>query len=101
MYQIRIRTNKRLDEYGKDDRAVVGVRLKNGNFRYLHWRGFTLDMDRPVKLLVEAFTSDENWDPRRPDSKMPVWHQLQEGEYLVGSRTGNLVKAFLPFRVVK
>ena len=69
MYQIRIRTNKRLDEYGHHDRINVGVRLRNGDFTYLKWRGFTLDMDQPVKLLIEAYSLDSNWDPWGVGSK--------------------------------
>ena len=99
MYQIRIRTNKRLDEYGKDDRANVGVKLKNGEFRYLNWRGFTLHMNQPVKLLIEAFTIESNWDPRNPSSKMPQWQALDESEFLLGSYYDEYVLTLMPFTV--
>lgn len=100
MYQIRIRTNKRVDELGRDDTAIVGVRLKSGEFRYLPWHGFTLHIERPVKLLVEAFTLEPPRDPRVVRSAMPRWHRLREGEFLLGSYSGGRVTTFLPFTIV-
>jgi len=63
MYSIRIRTNHRLDEYRHGDKANVGVLLKSGKVRFYKWRGFTLDIVHPVKLQVEAFTNETDWDP--------------------------------------
>ncbi len=100
MYRIRLKTNKRVDEYGKDDTATVGVRLKNGELRYMRWQGFTLTIEHPVKLRVEGFTLDPGWDPRNTSSVMPRWHQLRDDEFLLGSYGAGVVKTYLPFTIV-
>ena len=56
MYSIRIRTNYRLDAYCQGDKTNIGVRLKNGEFRFYPWGGFTLDSVYPVKTKVDSFT---------------------------------------------
>ena len=100
MYSIRLRTNKRLDEYHQGDHTDIGVRMRDGSVRYLPWGGFTLDMAKPVKLVVEAFTLEDDWNPRDPTSKMPRWHTLEPGEHLLGSLQNQQVFTVLPFRVV-
>lgn len=101
MYSIRIRTNKRLDDYRQGDRTTIGVLMRSGQLRYYYWGGFTLEMKRPVKLNVEAFTRESGWDPRNPRAKMPQWQHLDPGEYLLGSYDNDLVYTYLPFTVVK
>ena len=101
MYSIRLRTNHRLDEYVQGDSAHIGVRRKNGEIRFYSWGGFTLDMKQPVKLKVDSFTLEDNWDPRRVESKMPKWDELAEGEFLLGSFSDGQVFTFLPFRIVR
>ena len=100
MYSIRIRTNHRLDEYSHGDKANVGVLLKSGKVRFYKWRGFTLDIVHPVKLQVEAFTNETDWDPMNKHSKMPTWRELKPGEYLLGSWNNGFVFTVLPFRVL-
>jgi len=100
MYSIRVRTNYRLDEYCHGDKANVGVLLKSGRIRFYHWRGFTLEVNQPVKLVVEAFTIESAWDPRDTQSKMPKWKELSEGEYLLGSWQNGFVYTLLPFRIL-
>ena len=101
MYSILLQINKRFNDYKHQDKATIGVRMKDGQIRYYLWRGFTLEMVRPVKCQVHAFTSDREWDPRRPNSKMPQWVELKNGEYLVGSYNGKRVQTYLPFTVCK
>jgi len=100
MYSIRLRTNKRLDEYHQGDHTDIGVRLKDGQVRYMSWGGFTLDIIRPVKLVVEAFTLENQWDPRNLESRMPRWENLEAEESLLGSMSGNQVYTVLPFRII-
>ncbi len=100
MYSIRIRTNYRLDTYCHGDKTNIGVRLKNGQIRFYKWRGFTLEMAQPVKLVVDSFTLEEAWNPRSSGSKMPQWSELEKGEFLLGSYRSGFVYTVLPFRVV-
>jgi hypothetical protein len=100
MYSIRIRTNYRLNEYRHADKAHVGVLLKSGKVRFCKWRGFTLDVVYPVKLQVEAFTNENDWEPMNKHSKMPTWTDLKAGEYLLGSWNNGFVYTALPFRIV-
>ena len=100
MYCIRIKINHRKIVIRHDDNQHVGVRLKSGELRYYSWKGFTLDMVHPVKLDVDAFSLDENWNPRSATSKMPKWCELEKGEYLLGSYSDKFVSAILPFRIV-
>ena len=100
MYRIRIRTNKRVDEFGPEDAAMVGVRLKNGRLRYLPWRGFTLTVKHPVKLRIEAYTLEPGWNPRAPQSRIPRWMTLGEDEFLLGSYADGVVMTALPFTIL-
>ncbi len=82
------------------DKTSLGVRLKSGRVRFYHWRGFTLEVNQPVKLVVEAFTIESAWDPRKSGSKMPDWEVLKDGEYLLGSWANGFDYTALPFRIV-
>ena len=100
MYSIGIKINHRKKTLKHDDEDTVGVRLRSGRIRYMPWRGFTLDINQPVKLVVEAFTQEDGWNPRDPVSKTPNWCELRKGEYLLGSyNVDGFVYAVLPFRV--
>ena len=100
MYSIKIRINHLKKELVHTTKECVGVRLKTGHVTYKHWRGFTLNMDQPIKLVVEGFTLEEDWDPRSTNGKMPRWHELKEGEYLLGSWSNGFVYTVLPFRII-
>ena len=101
MYSIRIRINHRKKELHHGDVEAVGVLLKSGRIRYMPWRGFTLDIYKPVKLIVESFTLEDGWNPRDPNSKMPNWCELKNGEYLLGNyNPDGFVYTVLPFRVL-
>ncbi len=101
MYSIRIKINHRKKELCHTDKDTVGVRLKSGRIRYMHWRGFTLDIDHPIKLEVDAFTLEYAWNPRDLTSKMAVWTELRPGEYLLGSyATDGFIYTVLPFRII-
>ncbi|MDE0756623.1 MAG: hypothetical protein OSB45_00585 [Pseudomonadales bacterium] len=101
MYSIRIRTNQRTDVLRQGDKANVGALMRDGSIRYFYWGGFSLDMQRKVKLRVEAYTSERNWDPRNPNSQLPHWVELNEDEYLLGSYDGTLIYKLLPFTILK
>ena len=101
MYSIRLRANHRLDECVQGYNTHIGVRLKNGDVRFCPWGGFTLEIKQPVKLQVDSSTLDDRWDPRRTESKMPRWCELNKGEFLLGSHSDRLAYTVLPFRVVK
>ncbi len=101
MYSIRLRINKRVEDFCHGDRTTVGVLMKDGEVRYFYWGGFSLEMNKRVKLKVEAFTAETSWDPRNVAAKMPNWQYLAEDEYLLGSFDGTLVYTMLPFVVVK
>ena len=66
----------------------------------MYWRGFTLGVIHPVKLVVEAFTIEDAWNPRDLNSKMPNWEEIKEGEYLLGNYSRGFVYTVLPFRIV-
>ena len=76
------------------------MRRRNGEITYRPWGGFTLDMVRPVKLVVESFTNEDEWNPRQPRSRMPQWTELKDDEYLLGSYSDGHVYTVLPFRIV-
>ncbi len=101
MYSIRIRINYRLDAYCQGDKANIGVRLKNGEFRFYPWGGFTLEMVHPVKTKVDSFTLEEAWNPRSKGSKMPQYEELKKGEFLLGSFCEGMVYTVLPFKVIE
>jgi len=100
MYSIRLRVNKRLNEFRHGDKATIGVLMRDGSLRYYYWGGFTLELEKRVKLSVESFTNESSWNPRNPQSKMPEWCHLAENEYLLGSYDGKLVYTYLPFTIV-
>ena len=101
MYSIRIKQNQGKKVLTQDTKETVGVLRKNGELRYVQWGGFTLEMAHPVKLYVHQFTNDDEWNPRRSGSKMPVYIELKPGEFLVGSWSKGIVYAVLPFRIVE
>lgn len=101
MYSIRIRTNQRTDVLKQGDQASVGVLMRDKSIRYFYWGGFSLILQRKVKMQVEACTSERNWDPRNPHSQLPHWIELNEDEYLLGSYDGTLIYTLLPFTILK
>lgn len=100
MYSIRTRLNHRAVYLGHTDTGQVSVRMRSGRDHQFHWHGFTLEMERPVRMRVEAYTVESDWDPRNPHATLPRYQELQDGEYLLGSYDGSGVRAILPFQVV-
>ncbi|MDP7597165.1 MAG: hypothetical protein QGI68_16610 [Pseudomonadales bacterium] len=96
MRAIRLRVNYRLDIYIQGDNTQIGVRLRNGDFRYLPWGGFVEEslegIGRPVKLKVDAYTLNNSWNAE--------WTELTSREFLLGSVYEQRAYAIVPFRVI-
>ena len=101
MYSIRLRINQRLVTLGQEDTGTVGVLLRSGNLRYHYWGGFTLTLQQRIKLVVESVTNEQLRNPRSTSPSMQQWLKLESEECLLGSFDGVLVRAYLPFTILK
>ena len=101
MYSIRLRINQRLVTLGQEDTGTVGVLLRSGNLRYHYWGGFTLTLQQRIKLVVESVTNEQLRNPRSTSPSMKQWLKLESEECLLGSFDGVLVRAYLPFTILK
>lgn len=65
MLAIRININMRNIVLTGEEKEHLGVRLKDGEYRYLPWDGF-MDIEKaktlgkPVKCKLSAYTTDES-----------------------------------------
>ncbi len=101
MYSIRLRINQRLVTLGQEDTGTVGVLLRSGSVRYHYWGGFTLTLQQRIKLVVESVTNEQLHNPRSTSASMQHWLKLESEECLLGSFDGVLVRAYLPFIILK
>ena len=101
MYSIRLRINQRLVTLGHEDTGTVGVLMRSGDLRYHYWGGFTLTLQQRIKLTVESISNEQLRNPRSTAASMQQWLKLNPEECLLGSYDGVLVRAYLPFTILK
>ena len=101
MYSIKIRINQRLVTLSQGDTGTVGVMMRSGQLQYYYWGGFSLNLQRRVKLSVESIPNEQRRNPRQPAAMIQDWMPLAADECLLGGFDGVLVMAYLPFTIVK
>ena len=63
---IRLRTNKRVDEYREGDTAQIGILHLDGEYSFYPWAGF-IDIQKArrigemVRLKVDSYCVDDIW----------------------------------------
>ena len=90
--------NHRNVELHADSKGQVGVRRRDGTYRYVKWLGFMSKTDAqasggiPVKIQAARIGRREGWNIR--------WQDLPDGSHVQGCLTVNGVYAVFDTRLI-